>query len=150
MPSHNINELWKQLRTELLGDGALVALLADNQQIWKAYQPGRLKFPAIVMRFSADNPPPPASSFTGRWRPALQVSIYAPTWDKCWDIVSQLDSAWTIPANRNTPIESTNFRLTFLRRINAIEVGDLIAVDNGQNIQHLATEWNTRIQVKPS
>lgn len=149
MSGHDLSEIWIALRTALLADSTLTALLASSTAIYRGEPHTAVAFPHIVLEEGAENPQTDRS-FTGIWRPDLTLSIYAKDRDRCEQIAATLDERWTIPVNRATEVASTMLRLTYLRRSGKSGPVPVRVLNTNESLFSLATFWQSRVSRKSS
>jgi len=144
--THDLSEILKQLRTDLLADTNLTAMLGSTDAIYFGRPRTKAAYPLIVLSVNATNPQGDGG-FTGLWRADLQLDILAVgSRYPCFAIDGYLQQAWSIPANRSTLVSSANFRLTMLRHVDTIDVpGDVRLTANDEPALMLSSEWRARI-----
>jgi hypothetical protein len=145
MATHDLSELWTALRTAMLADSTLVALLGGSDAIYRAWPNKSVAFPIIVIRCQTDGPPNDGGTIVDLWRPSVELDIYAATMGRCEAIQGRLDESWTIPHNKPAGVTSTNFALNLFKRRNSIDAGVMAVVGQDVPIRQLATEWNSRV-----
>lgn len=144
MSGHDLSELWIALRTALLADTSLTALLASNSAIYRGEPEILVPQPFLEIACTADNPQQ-AYSFTGIWRPDLSISCFAKDQDRCEAICSVLDSNWTIPVNRVHAVSSTTLRLTYLRRSGKSDPVPVRVLNTNESLYSMTTFWRARV-----
>lgn len=140
----DLTEIWVALRTALLADAGLVALLANNASIYRGEPMAKIAYPSITLHVPNDGPQLEYDG-TGIWRPDLALAIYAVAHDTCEAIKAYLDANWTIPVNRPARVASANLRLTNLRRSAQSGPTPVRTVDTSENLYALTTFWSCRV-----
>ena len=144
-----MDEIWKALRDALLTDSTLTALLGGETEIYFDVHDGKLAFPCIVIDIRALNPVNQNGSFTGVWRPDLQINLYGIDRFVLDRINARLEDAWDIPRNRTALISSDNFQITSMRQLNGGHVGTVRSQQSTKPLRHFAGEWKLRVSKKP-
>lgn len=143
----DLGEIWKALRTEMSAESALTDQLASETSIYFGPLDEAVSLPAIVLKPQDDRPIGNAS-FTGVWRPLLQIDILALSPYVPIAIRGALDDLFTIPQNRTTLIESATLQLTALHRTGGGQVVPTQATIEDQPVRLLPTLWNCRVAKK--
>lgn len=139
-----LTEAWTALRTSLMADATLTALLADATQFYWSDPPITPSFPCIVGKIRSENPVGD-NSFVGEWRPDVDLLIYATDPRVCAAISARL-LTHSRPIATTSPILGTNLQITQFHQVNAMEAPPLRVVDTGELVHVLATDW--RLHVK--
>lgn len=144
MTNHNLSEIWIALRTALLADSTLTALLASNSAVYRGEPEIAVAAPFLEIACTSDNPQT-NRSFTGIWRPDLAITCFASDRDRCDAICSVLDANWTIPVNRVTAVASTSLRLTYLWRSGKSDPVPVRVLNTNESLFSLTTFWRSRV-----
>lgn len=148
MPALDLSEVFAQLRTDLLDDHELAALLGETNGIFREWPQGAHRKPFILITFDNLNPQTVIDG-VGVYRPdvSFDVIVINP-WD-AGPIYHTLESRWTIPKERSSPIVSTNFVIDILQFSDMIEVTGrpLEEVDTGQQVRQFTITASMRITV---
>lgn len=146
--ANELSEIFKALRTALLTDGTLTAMLGESSGIWFDEPRADMPFPAITIDVRALNPQNRNGSFTGVWTPDLQVNLFGVDPHVLTNMMAHLEATWDIPRNRSTVVESTNYRMTRLQMIGGGHVGAVRLLSTQQDLRHYASEWRCRVAKK--
>lgn len=145
-----MDEIWKALRTALLTDSTLTALLGASDAIYYETQEAKLAFPCIVIDVRSLNPQHQNGSEPGLWRPDIQVNLFGIDRFVLDRIIARLESAWDIPRNRSTLIQSDNYQISAMRMLNGGHVGTVRSQQTEKPLKHFAAEWRLRINQRTS
>jgi hypothetical protein len=140
----DLSEVWAGLRTALLSDDELVALLGSSDAIYRQFPGTSVLFPSLVFKVSGLGLYP-NDSFTGRKEPGLQIDVYATEPNQFDAIFARLENAWTIPINHREPIDTENFRISRLKILNAIEVGPVRLLADNRQLRMWSVETELRV-----
>lgn len=149
MVAHNLSEIVQKLRTVLLADGDLVALLGGADAIYVGRPHTKPAYPIIVLSMTASNPQGDGG-FTGVWRPDLTLDLIAPgSIYPQLAIDGYLQENWSIPANRTASIESDNFSVDLLRHVNTMDSLEIRMTREDEPLLLIPSLWTSRISVRP-
>lgn len=139
------SEAFKALRTALLGDTTLTAMLGDNEAIFFSFpQVKTQQLPILDFILRGMNPQGKVSK-TGLWRPVFDVKTVAADLWRCHGIVERLASEWTIPTERSGSIDSINFSITEISWGQTVQVGSGKWLNTNQPAYLLNTELTLRV-----
>lgn len=145
---NQLSEIFKALRTALLADGTLTALLGAADAIYFEDPRADLPFPCITIDVRELNPQNRNGSFTGIWRTDLQFNLFGVDPHVLTDMNAHLEAAWDIPRNRQLVIDSDNYRLTLLQHIGGGHVGTIRLLSTQRDLRHYASEWRCKVSKK--
>jgi len=138
-------EAFKALRKALLGDVVLSAMLGAADAIYfVAPHVNTPQIPMIDMILRGLNPQKSTTS-TGLWRPSFDVKTLAPDYSRCHAIVNHLADNWTIPTERNQPINSDHFSITEISWGQTVPVGSGTLLNSNTPVYLLNTELTLRV-----
>lgn len=141
----HLDEIWKAFRTALLSDQVLVGMLGEADAIYFDEPSADLPFPCITVDVLGLNPQNSGGSFTGVWRPALQLNLFGIDRFVLDRINARIVDAWDIPRNRSQPILSESYQLTSFRQVNGSHVGRVRGLASQRDLRHFAGEWSCRV-----
>lgn len=146
MANYDLGPLWKQLRTDMLADSGLTDLLASAESIYRGWPTSIVASPFLAFNVLQANPD--SRTIVGKWRPLIEIGLFATSNYTLDTIAGYLETNWSIPARRTTQVETASLRLTELVMFDATDAGRVRFTDSQEWIRKRATSWNARVILK--
>lgn len=138
-------QVQKQLRTDMLADTTLTALLGDTKSIYLKNPSGIFSKPFLIMRFSNMGPQTQISG-VGVYRSLLAWGLYVLNPWQAGPIFSHLEKNWSIPITKPEGVASTNYRIDNLVWNEIVEIpGVLELTSDGGPVHEFSISSNIRI-----
>jgi hypothetical protein len=145
MPPQNLTEIYQTVRTAIVGNAGITALLSAADAV---YQEGaadvRIVAPAIIIRIMSEGRQIQIDG-QGKFRPALRITIMAQQTDRCRAIEAALQSVLDIPRTVSTALVGATMRIESLMQVDANEGASFPTADQSRT-SVLETVWNCSVR----
>lgn len=138
----DLSELYKIVRTPLVADATLGAMLAAATAVYQERPAKGAAFPCISMRIRHTNQ---VSELTapGAYRPVWELKLYGSDADALRAIQSRLDTLLDIPRTVTAGLAGVNWKITSFCQIDSFDGPPFAMSNDGDEIGTLVTIWNS-------
>jgi hypothetical protein len=141
----DLSELYGTVRTKLVGDATLVALLSSSSAVYQETSTDvKLTAPCILMRQIGSRNQYQIDG-TGKYRPGWRLRILAQSADRCRAIESRLGALLEVPLNVPAGLTGATLAIDEMRQVDSLEGAGWVTSDQG-TVATLETIWNCSVR----
>ena len=142
---YDLSELYQTVRTALVGDATLVAMLSSATAVFSDVSSDiLLPAPCITLRMPSTKPRAEIDA-QGKYSPYWRIKIFAQNIDRCRAIEARLGSLLDIPRTVPAGLAGATLRIECMWQVDSIEAGTWPTNDQGVSTV-LDTVWNSSVR----